>query len=113
VVEQEGEAVRPVGIVTDRDLVMEVLAEGVEPSTVTVSDIMNTEVVIAAESDDFLQALDRMRNEGVRRMPVIGPAGRLAGILAVDDALELLAEAIGRIPQLVRHERRKEVKGRP
>ncbi|MBL6750959.1 MAG: CBS domain-containing protein [Nevskia sp.] len=113
VVERDGQTARPVGMVTDRDVVVEVVAKEVPLERVVLGDIMSTEITIANEDDDLLETLDRMRDRGVRRMPVIGQGGALIGILAVDDVLELLAETIGRIPQLVRFEQQVEARHRP
>jgi CBS domain-containing protein len=95
---------RPVGIVTDRDLVIEVLAEDVDPHGVTLGDIMGGDVVTAEQSDDLFETLDRMRDAGIRRVPVVDEDGGLSGILSVDDALDVLADALGRLPRLVRTE---------
>ncbi len=100
--------VMPVGIVTDRDLVIEILAKEIDPSELTVGDVMSPDLTVAQESDDLFQTLDRMREQGVRRVPVINDRGQLAGILSVDDVLALLASAISRVPQLMRTERNNE-----
>lgn len=91
VVEDRGELVVPVGIVTDRDVVVEVIAAGVAPDAVSVGDIMSFELVTAREDDSLWDTLQRMRVNAVRRVPVIDEQGALAGILVLDDLLELLA----------------------
>jgi CBS domain-containing protein len=113
VVESDDGEPHPVGMVTDRDLVIEVLAEDAPVGSLTVGDIMSQDIVTAGAGDDLLDTLDRMRAEGLRRMPVVDAAGALAGILSVDDALELLAEAIGRVPRLVRGQQDREAQRRP
>jgi CBS domain-containing protein len=94
----------PIGMITDRDLVLEVLADEVQPAGVTLGDIMMQGLVTAQAGDDLLETLERMRCSGIRRMPVVDEAGTLAGILSVDDILETLADAIGRVPQLARNQ---------
>lgn len=105
--------VRPVGIVTDRDIVIEGVAAAAPLDKITVGDIMSTEIITAEEGDDLSEAMDRMRSEGVRRMPVIDAGGALVGILALDDVLELLAEMIGRMSQVSERQRGLENKERP
>ncbi len=104
VVDPCGDSVAPVGMITDRDLVIEILAKGAAPEQVMLGDIMSSHVVTADCDDDLLVTLDRMRESGVRRVPVVNDDGTLAGILCLDDVLEFLAGALGRVPQLVRNQ---------
>ncbi|OGI47994.1 MAG: histidine kinase [Candidatus Muproteobacteria bacterium RBG_16_65_34] len=99
---------RPVGIVTDRDLVIEVIAEGVDMSKVAVEDVMSFELVTAREEDDILDTMKRMRAKGVRRVPVVDGDGALVGILSVDDLLELLAEEITDLAKIITREQVRE-----
>jgi len=98
----------PVGIVTDRDIVVEVVAVGVNPEELRVGDIMGPEVATARESEGLFEALRYMRDKGVRRMPVVGSEGELVGILTMDDVLSLLAEEMTELAKLVSHERQRE-----
>src|SRR5690554_4001106 len=82
--ERDGENV-PVGIVTDRDLVLEVLAQELAPDAVAVGDIVTAELVTARESDTLWDTMLQMRARGVRRIPVVNARGGLAGIVALDD----------------------------
>jgi CBS domain-containing protein len=92
IVVEERDGLRvPVGIVTDRDVVVEVIAAGVAPEAVSVGDIMSPELVTAHEEDDLWDTLQRMRINAVRRIPVIDESDALVGILTLDDLLELLA----------------------
>jgi CBS domain-containing protein len=79
----------PLGIVTDRDLVVEVLGNGLDPATTTLGSLMRTPVVIAHESEDTAQVLERMRAHGVRRIPVVAHEGETVGIITLDDLLRL------------------------
>lgn len=91
----------PIGLVTDRDLVVKVLAEGVAPDRLVAADLMTRRVVTAVESADVHEAIERMRGEGIRRLPVVDGSGALIGILSADDVTELLAEELtdlARIP---------------
>lgn len=91
VVEDRDGARTPVGIVTDRDVVTEVIAAGVAPDALSVGDIMSFELITAYEEDSLWDTLQRMRVNAVRRVPVIDEQGALVGILTLDDLLELLA----------------------
>jgi CBS domain-containing protein len=80
----------PLGIVTDRDIVIEVLAKGLDPSTTSLTSVMHNPLVIALDSEDTGQVLERMRAHGVRRIPVVNSHGAAIGIVTLDDLLRLL-----------------------
>jgi CBS domain-containing protein len=103
----------PVGIVTDRDLVVEVMAEGVSAADVTVGDVMSRDIRTALEGDDVWDVLQRMRDHGVRRMPVVDGQGALVGLVTLDDLLELCGEALVNMSRLIRGEIRRESRLRP
>jgi CBS domain-containing protein len=96
---------KPLGIVTDRDIVVEVLAMGLDPGTVTAGDIMTTAPAISRQGDDALWALKIMRDRGVRRLPVVDDKGDLAGILAFDDLMQHVGTTLGDIAQVIGAER--------
>lgn len=104
VVERRDHAEYPVGIVTDRDLVVEVLALNLAPDIVTVGDMMSSDLVTAREDDDFWRTLDRMSAKGVRRLPVVNEKGVLVGVLTVDDVLTALAVGLSDMTRLVQRE---------
>jgi CBS domain-containing protein len=108
VVEEKDGRKQPVGIVTDRDIVVEVVAAGVDPDALKVGDIMGPEVATVRESEGLFEALRYMRDKGVRRMPVVDSTGGLVGILTMDDMLSLLAEEMTELAKLVSHERQRE-----
>ncbi|ADH86801.1 CBS domain-containing protein [Desulfurivibrio alkaliphilus] len=103
----------PVGIVTDRDLVVGVLAEEIDPGALTVADIITVELFTVGEAEELLDVIARMRVQGVRRAPVVNASGGLEGLIAVDDLLELLAEQTTGLAALVRHEQQVERQRRP
>ncbi len=94
VVDIQGDLVVPVGIVTDRDIVVELIAGEVELDSVTTGDVMNPELITAKEKEGIWDTLQSMRSKGIRRMPVINEDGGLEGILTVDDLIELLADEL-------------------
>lgn len=85
---------RPVGIVTDRDLVLELMAEGLDPAVFTAGDIMSIDVVTAHASLDALAAVQLMQTHQVRRLIVTDDAGALSGIVTLDDVIEALAQQL-------------------
>ena len=93
VVDRLGEGLRfPLGIVTDRDLVVEVMATGLDPEIITVGDIMTPELTTIHASKDSAEVGRQMRVKGVRRLPVVNDEGCLLGLVAFDDVLEAVAE---------------------
>lgn len=112
VVEDRGGFRVPIGIVTDRDLVVEIVAPGLDPSAITVGDIMAPELATVTENIGVFEAIQYMRTKGVRRLPVVDGNGGLIGILAVDDLLELLADELLLLAKLVKREQKKEMASR-
>lgn len=85
---------RPIGIVTDRDLVVQVMANGANPEALQAGDIMAAVLTRANEGETVYDAVWHMRGKGVRRLPVVDERDRLVGILAADDVMRALAEAM-------------------
>ncbi len=94
----------PVGILTDRDIVVELLAEEIELDKVSVGDAMSYELLSVKEQDGLQETIEKMRNRGVRRLPVVDDAGALVGIVTVDDLMELIAEQLTDLVRLVGNE---------
>jgi len=103
----------PVGIVTDRDLVVEVLAPEIDPKTLNVGDIMTRELATVKEDTGVFEAIQFMRVRGIRRLPVVDDGGNLVGVVTLDDLLGLLVEELGLLVKLIAHEQRKEASVRP
>jgi CBS domain-containing protein len=98
----------PLGVITDRDIVLEAVAQGIAPETVDVGSLMSSPVVTVPEDAGVLEALSRMAARGVRRAPIVDRAGRLRGLASVDDLLPLLAQELARISVLINREQRAE-----
>jgi CBS domain-containing protein len=99
----------PVGIVTDRDIVISVVAGDPEHIMyLLVSDVMSDDLITAREHESIETALKRMKEHGVRRLPVVDADGALAGILTLDDVLEYLSEQHSDLVALVAREQRRE-----
>ncbi len=95
------ESRKPVGILTDRDLAVRVLAEGLNPDTTPVADVMTRHPSTVSENAAIEDVLALMRSKAVRRMPVVDKQGRLVGLVSVDDVLTLLAEEFRHLGKLL------------
>lgn len=113
VVMEEGGLRTPVGILTDRDIVVDAIAVGLDPATLKVGEIMTPDLATVAEDTGVFEAIRYMRDKGVRRMPVVDGDGDLLGILALDDLLDLLAEELGALARLIAREQNRESRLRP
>lgn len=109
VVEKQGNTSIPIGILTDRDIVIEIMAEDVNPDSVNVGDVMSYQLVTTLEETRLLDAIKLMRIKGVRRLPVVNVQGELQGILSADDILELIVEQLSDVVSLISKEISNEV----
>ena len=76
---------RLIGIVTDRDLALKVVAAGLDPDKTTVERVMSRNMVVCKVDDDWQLALDAMAKHQLRRIPIVDDQGRIAGIIAQAD----------------------------
>lgn len=115
VVDEDESQRKPVGIITDRDIVVEVIATGAPFDELIASDVMSSPLLSAREEDSLWDTLQRMRARGVRRLPVTDDDGVLAGFLSVDDMLELFSGELQDLVYLTKHEQQREqaVRERP
>ena len=91
----------PMGIITDRDIAVHVVADEVDPETIAVKDAMSFELVTASENDGVVETITLFRERKIRRIPVVDNHGVLVGILTVDDVIDLVAELLTDIAKLV------------
>jgi CBS domain-containing protein len=98
----------PVGILTDRDILIEVIAKDIAPDSLEVSDVMSSDLLTVGEGESENDAIARMRARGVRRAPVVDGAGFLVGIVSIDDLLEVVAEELSNIASLIGKEQQRE-----
>jgi predicted transcriptional regulator len=113
VVEYRQDRCLPVGILTDRDIVVSVVAKQIEPRTLTVGDIMSRQLLTVHEDNGIEFALREMRRAGVRRAPVVDANGGLTGVLSIDDVIDHVATALGHIADIIRLEQQVEISARP
>lgn len=102
----------PVGILTDRDIVVEILAKNIGLDDVGIVDVMSYELAVSGEEDDVIDTVKRMRAKGVRRMPVVNRQGVLIGIVTVDDLIDLIAEQVKDLANLIGNEQKRERRSR-
>ena len=105
--------VEPAAIVTDRDLVLEVLAPEAAMDAITLADLPTRELVSVRADDDLLETLKHMGSQGIRRVPVVDADGLLHGVLAMDDLLPVISEMLNDMVRLMAREVSQEVRARP
>ena len=85
---------RPVGVVTDRDVVVRAVAEGCDPSETKVSEIVTYDPFVLLATDGIDTAANRMREHGIRRLPIVNAEGQTIGIVTADDLLMVLGRQL-------------------
>jgi CBS domain-containing protein len=88
---------RPIGMLTDRDVAVEVVALGKDPDAVRVGDVMHKKPMTIREDLGLLDATKAFAKSGVRRLPVVTRSGVLVGVIAVDDLFMLLGNEMGHL----------------
>ncbi len=112
VVDEANGVTGPIGMLTDRDIVIEFVTQGVAPEDVEAGDAVGPELVTVNEETALYETIELMLRHGVRRVPVVDSDGALVGLFASDDALELLTEQLQHLTSLVSKQRRQESKRR-
>lgn len=112
VVEKHVDRMVPLGIITDRDVVVELIAKEVDLKSVTCGDIMSTALITAKQKDGLWDTLQLMQSQGIRRLPVVNDEEFLEGILTVDDLIELLADELVILAKIAGHGQRFEEENR-
>lgn len=99
----------PTGIVTDRDIVLSVIAPKLDPAIFTIGDLVTANLVTVREDLGVFECIQKMRTKGVRRMPVVDANGKLVGIVSVDDLIQLLGQELSELGRLISREQAKEL----
>ena len=94
----------PSGILTDRDIVAKVLAQGKDPRNMGIGEIMRVPVVTISEDKDIIDATKLMANHAIRRLPVVDTSGKLVGIISLDDVLILMGQEMQNIAAALKGE---------
>jgi len=108
VADDKGERV-PIGIVTDRDIVLSVIATRLDPSIFTIGDLVTDKLVTVREDLGVFECIQKMRTKGVRRVPVLDAQDKLVGIVSVDDLVQLLGQELSELGRLISREQAKEL----
>lgn len=108
VAEGEQDSVTPVGLITDRDIVVSVVAPKIDADAVIVGEIMNPTLITAAEDDDVYETIQKMGLKGIRRLPVVDSEGKLVGIVSEDDLLEQLSREMATLATISQRQQTKE-----
>ncbi len=107
VIENRDNKTVPIGIVTDRDIVVELVATELDCNVITVGDII-AKLIAVKDSAGVFEAIQLMANKGVRRLPVVDADGGLVGIITLDDLLLLLSKELAAFTKLVTREQKNE-----
>lgn len=99
VVEIIGERIMPLGILTDRDIAL-TIGNSQKPGAIKVEQVMQSAPVTISENDGIYEAIFKMQEFGVKRLPVIQADGSLIGIVSKDDILKLIAEEINHLSKI-------------
>jgi signal-transduction protein with cAMP-binding, CBS, and nucleotidyltransferase domain len=102
-----------VGVLTDRDIVTAVVARDMNPSSLTVGDVMSVNPITVREGDSVLDVLAVMRHKGVRRLPVTDSKGVLLGVITLDDLLGVVSEQLHALVEAIESEQQRERRARP
>jgi len=108
IVEETGEGRRPVGVLTDRDIAVGIVAKGLDADALRVDEVMAPQLVTASERAGLAETMELMRANGVRRVPVVDARGLLVGIVTADDFVELMAEELSALARMIQREQRRE-----
>jgi CBS domain-containing protein len=109
VVESVAGGRKPVGILTDRDIVIGVVAPDIDPDAIEVGDVMTRELATCRDDEDVFDAISRMRHLGIRRLPVVDAGGLLVGMLTADDVLGAVAAELGDLSRAFSREQVREI----
>jgi predicted transcriptional regulator len=101
-----------IGILTDRDMVIEIIAQSLDFNEISVGDVMGRQLVSVQENEGKFETLRLMCSKGVRRLPVVNQEGALVGIISADDILDLLAEEMKELAKIAPREPEREASTR-
>lgn len=90
---------RPVGVITDRDLTLRVLAESRDPEKTSVADVVTYDPIVLTTHDGIETALEKMRTHGIRRLPIVDVNGKIAGLVTADDVMMLVGRELSMLAE--------------
>ena len=113
VVDDGAKARKPIGIVTDRDIVVAIVALDLDPKIFLLDDLLNRPLVVGKGDQSIREGLAIMNAKGIRRLPVVNKAGALIGIVALDDLIGEMARDMKQVANVIEREITKELELRP
>lgn len=112
VVKRTNGSATPVGIITDRDLVVQIMAFNIPDEKIKAKEIMNEELYTVDQDFDMWMVIQMMRNHGVRRLPVVDSLNGLVGIISIDDIICMLSSELSDLSDIILFEQRNEKNNR-
>jgi CBS domain-containing protein len=103
VTEGKSDWLKPIGILTDRDVAVGVVGAGLDPRSTPVDSVMGRRLVVVEEGEGVGRAVQLMRGSGVHRLPVVDEGGKLVGLLSADDLFDVLAEEMDALAGMRAH----------
>lgn len=95
---------KPLGIATDRDILLRVVNKGLDPEKSSVDDVMTKEIVTLKEGMGLFEALEQVKGKGIRRFPIVDASGNLKGIMTLDDIIYLLGKEMADVASIIERE---------
>ena len=95
---------KPLGIATDRNILLRVVNKGLDPEKSSVDDVMTKEIVTLKEGMGLFEALEQVKGKGIRRFPIVDAMGNLKGIMTLDDIIYLLGKEMSDVASIIERE---------
>ena len=95
---------KPVGIATDRDILLRVVNKGLDPEKSSVDDVMTKEIVTLREDMGLFEALEQVKGKGIRRFPIVDARGNLKGIMTLYYIIYLLGKEMADVASIIERE---------
>jgi CBS domain-containing protein len=95
---------KPIGILTDRDILLRVMNNGLDPEKTSVDEVMTQQIVTLREDIGLFEALQQIKGKGIRRFPIVDAKGNLQGIMTLDDILYLLGKEMSDVAIIIEKE---------
>lgn len=102
--------VKPIGMITDRDIVIQVIAKDADTRDICATDIMSPDLHTMATTMSIDEAITLMHKKGVRRFPVVDGSGCLVGVVTIDDLLGVVAKQLAQLFDTFGQARAQEIK---
>lgn len=112
VTEQKAGRLAPVGILTDRDIVMATIAVGAPIEPLLAGDVMTAEVACISADASLIDAIALMKEKGIRRLPLINKDASLIGIVTLEDIMALLSRELTALAQVAERQKEMELRRR-